>query len=284
MKLRKLTAAVLAALTALSFAACGNKGDTEIMVVSREDGSGTRGAFVELTGVEEKDADGNKTDKTTEEAVIQSSTDAVMTQVSGNENAIGYISMGSLNDTVKAVTVDGVEATTENVKEGKYPLSRPFNIATKGEVSEAAQDFINFIMSKEGQKVITNNHYISVKDSAEAFASNGAEGKVRITGSSSVTPVMEKLKEAYAKVNSKVEIEVQQSDSSTGMKDAMAGNCDIGMASRELKDSEKELTATAIALDGIAVIINKDNDVKDLSIDTIKAIYTGETTDWNDVK
>lgn len=284
MKLRKLTAAVLAALTALSFAACGNKGDTEIMVVSREDGSGTRGAFVELTGVEEKDADGNKTDKTTEEAVIQSSTDAVMTQVSGNENAIGYISMGSLNDTVKAVTVDGVEATTENVKAGKYPLSRPFNIATKGEVSEAAQDFINFIMSKEGQEVITNNHYISVKDSAEAFASNGAEGKVRITGSSSVTPVMEKLKEAYAKVNSKVEIEVQQSDSSTGMKDAMAGNCDIGMASRELKDSEKELTATAIALDGIAVIINKDNDVKDLSIDTIKAIYVGETTDWNDVK
>lgn len=284
MKLRKLTAAVLAALTALSFAACGNKGDTEIMVVSREDGSGTRGAFVELTGVEEKDTDGNKTDKTTEEAVIQSSTDAVMTQVFGNENAIGYISMGSLNDTIKAVTVDGVEATTENVKAGKYPLSRPFNIATKGEVSEAAQDFINFIMSKEGQEVITNNHYISVKDSAEAFASNGAEGKVRITGSSSVTPVMEKLKEAYAKVNSKVEIEVQQSDSSTGMKDAMAGNCDIGMASRELKDSEKELTATAIALDGIAVIINKDNDVKDLSIDMIKAIYTGETTDWNDVK
>lgn len=284
MKLRKLTAAVLAALTALSFAACGNKGDTEIMVVSREEGSGTRGAFVELTGVEEKDADGNKTDRTTEEAVIQSSTDAVMTQVSGNENAIGYISMGSLNDTVKAVTVDGAEATVENVKAGKYPLSRPFNIATKGEVSEAAQDFINFIMSREGQEVVANNHYIPVKDSAEAFTSNGAEGKVRITGSSSVTPVMEKLKEAYAKVNSKVEIEVQQSDSSTGMKDAMEGNCDIGMASRELKDSEKELTATAIALDGIAVIVNKDNDVNDLSTDTVKAVYTGETTDWNDVK
>lgn len=284
MKLRKLTAAVLAALTALSFAACGNKGDTEIMVVSREEGSGTRGAFVELTGVEEKDADGNKTDRTTEEAVIQSSTDAVMTQVSGNENAIGYISMGSLNDTVKAVTVDGAEATTENVKAGKYPISRPFNIATKGEVSEAAQDFINYIMSREGQEVVANNHYIPVKDSAEAFTSNGAEGKVRITGSSSVTPVMEKLKEAYAKVNSKVEIEVQQSDSSTGMKDAMEGNCDIGMASRELKDSEKELTATAIALDGIAVIVNKDNDVNDLSMDTIKAVYTGETTDWNDVK
>lgn len=257
-----------------------------ITVISREDGSGTRGAFIELFGVEEKDASGEKVDNTTPDAEITNSTSVMMTSVAGNPDAIGYISLGSLNDTVKALKIDGAEATVDNIKSGTYKISRPFNIATKDGLSEAAQDFVDFILSKEGQQVVEESGYITVNDSAEAYAGSKPSGKIVVAGSSSVTPVMEALKEAYLKVNTGAEIEVQQSDSTTGMQSAMDGICDIGMASRELKDSETGggLKATQIALDGIAVIVNNDNGVEDMTSDQVKAIYTGETTTWADIK
>ena len=267
-------------------AATGDFDNSEyINVVSREDGSGTRGAFIELFGVEEKNDAGEKIDNTTDEAIITNSTDVMLTTVSGDEYSIGYVSLGSLNDSVKAVSIDGAEATVDNIKSGDYTIARPFNIATKGTPSDVAQDFINFIMSADGQAVISDNKYIPVDDGAVAFESNGASGKVVVAGSSSVTPVMEKLKEAYVAVNSGAEIEIQESDSTTGMTAAMDGTCDIGMASRELKDSETEggLTAAVIAMDGIAVIVNNDNPTTDLSKDTVKGIYTGEITSWDGV-
>lgn len=251
-----------------------------INVISREDGSGTRGAFIELFGVEEKDADGNKVDNTTEEATIANSTEIVLSNVASDPNAIGYVSLGSLNDKVKALKIDGAEAIVDNIKSGTYKISRPFNIATNGTPSDAAQDFINYILSSEGQKVVEDAGYIASVDNAEAYANSGVKGKVVIAGSSSVTPVMEKLKEAYEKVNTDVEIEINQSDSTTGLQAAMDGTADIGMASRELKDSENSLTPTVIAIDGIAVIVNNDNAADDMTADQIKAIFTGETTNW----
>lgn len=256
----------------------------EISVVSREDGSGTRGAFIELFGIEQKDADGNKVDYTTDEAMITNSTSVMMTTVAGDEYAIGYISLGSLNDTVKALKIDGTEASADNIKNDTYKIARPFNIATKAEVNEVAQDFINYILSSEGQKVVEENGYISTGGAA-AFSGTSPAGKIVVAGSSSVTPVMEKLKEAYAVVNPNAEIEIQESDSTTGMTSAMEGICDIGMASRELKDSEIEggLTPTVIAMDGIAVVVNNDSAVDELSSEDVKAIYTGEATAWSDV-
>ena len=276
-------AAVMAAGMAVPTMAADMSSDP-ITVVSREDGSGTRGAFIELFGVEEKDADGNKVDNTTEEAEITNNTAVMMSTVAGDVDAIGYISLGSLNDSVKAVKIDGVEATAENIKSGEYKVSRPFNIATNGEVSDVAQDFIDYILSPEGQAVIEENGYISIDDVKDA-ESTQPEGKVVVAGSSSVTPVMEKLKEAYAEVNPNEEIEIQQSDSTTGMTSAIDGICDIGMASRELKDEELEagLTSTTIANDGIAIIVNNDNPTDDLSVDQVKSIYVGETTTWGDL-
>ena len=276
-------AAVMAAGMAVATMAADMSSDP-ITVVSREDGSGTRGAFIELFGVEEKDADGNKVDNTTEEASITNNTAVMMSTVAGDVDAIGYISLGSLNDSVKAVKIDGVEATAENIKSGEYKVSRPFNIATNGEVSNVAQDFIDYILSPEGQAVIEENGYISIDDVKDA-ESTQPEGKVVVAGSSSVTPVMEKLKEAYAEVNPNAEIEIQQSDSTTGMTSAIDGICDIGMASRELKDEELEagLTSTTIANDGIAIIVNNDNPTDDLSVDQVKSIYVGETTTWGDL-
>ncbi len=282
-KRRILSVIAAGVLSATMLASCGDS-DSTIAVISREDGSGTRGAFIELTGVEEKDADGNKTDKTTVEAAICKSTDVVLTQVAGDKNSIGYISLGSLNDTVKAVKIGGVEATAENVENGSYTIVRPFNIViSENGISDAAQDFENYILSKEGQAIIGED-YIAVNKSAEAFSSNGAEGKVVVAGSSSVTPVMEKLAEAYQKVNTKVEVEVQQSDSSTGVKSAQDGTCDIGMASRELSSDETGVSGVVIAQDAIAVIVNKDNEVDDLTVEQIRSIYTGETTSWDDLK
>ena len=254
-------------------------------MISREDGSGTRGAFIELFGIEQKDADGNKVDYTTDEADITNSTSVMMTSVSGNPSAIGYISLGSLNETVKALAIDGVEASVENIKAGIYTVARPFNIATKAEVSEAAQAFIDFILSAEGQAVVEENGYIAVVEDAPAYAGSSVEGKVVVAGSSSVTPVMEKLKEAYLAINPNAEIEVQQSDSSTGMNSAIEGVCDIGMASRAVKDSELEagLVSTTIAMDGIAVIVSNDNAQTDLTADQVRAIYMGEITDWSEV-
>nr|WP_297171815.1 substrate-binding domain-containing protein [uncultured Agathobaculum sp.] len=261
----------------------GSDGETAgmtgaIHVVSREDGSGTRGAFVELTGVEDDNGD-----NTTVEAEIANRTDAVMTTVAGNESAIGYISLGSLNDTVKAVTVDGVEATVDNVKSGAYTLSRPFNIATKGEPTGVAADFINFIMSADGQAIVGED-YITVNDEAAAFTSDGSSGQITVGGSSSVSPVMEQLIEAYEAVNPGAQIDLQTSDSTSGMTGAIDGTFAIGMASRELSEEEAaELTGQAIAMDGIAVIVNTANTVEDLAMDQIRGIYVGEITDWSEV-
>lgn len=257
----------------------------EITVVSREDGSGTRGAFIELFGIEEKDANGNKVDNTTDEAITSSSTEVMMTTVAGNDSAIGYTSLGALNSNVKALKVDGAKATVDNVKSGTYKVSRPFNIATKENISEVTQDFINYILSSEGQKVVEDKGYISEGNTGE-FKSNGASGKVVITGSSSVTPVMEKLAEAYQKINTNATIEISQTDSSAGMTSVAEGSCDIGMASREIKDSElaKGIKGTKIALDGIAVIVNNANELTDITSEQVKSIFTGKTTNWSDVK
>lgn len=294
-KVRKAVGLALSALLVVGMVGCGNSansanggsknGDTAISVVSREDGSGTRSAFVELTGVEEKDKDGNKIDNTTDEAIISNSTEIVMTTVAGNKNAVGYISLGSLNDTVKGVNIDGVEPTADNIVNGKYSLSRPFNIVTKDGLSDVAQDFISFIMSEDGQKIISENGYVEV-DNSGAFKSNNAKGKIVIAGSSSVTPVMEKLQEAYKKINGNAEIELQESDSTTGVNAAADGTCDIGMASRALSDEEsnKGLKTTSIAMDGIVVIVNTENDITDLTTAQVNDIFRGNVTTWDDVK
>ena len=283
---------MILAMTAAA-AGCGNSQTAEtpaaegmsgtITVLSREDGSGTRGAFIELFGIEQKDADGNKVDMTTETSEITNSTSVMMTTVAGNKNAIGYVSLGSLGDEVKAVLIDGAEATADNVKSGTYKVSRPFVIATKGEADGLAKDFIDFILSDEGQAVAEENGYVS-EGSTGAFEGTLPEGKITVGGSSSVTPVMEKLKEAYTALNANATIEVQQSDSTTGMTSTIDGTYDIGMSSRELKDEEAaELTGTTIALDGIAVIVNKENPVNELTSEDVLGIYTGEVTDWSEI-
>ena len=274
-------AALLGVATMGTTAMAAASGD--ITICSREDGSGTRGAFIELFGIEEKDADGNKVDNTTEAAKITNSTSVMLSTVAQDVNAIGYVSLGSLDDSVTALKIDGAEATAENIESGDYKVVRPFNIATKDDVSEAAQDFITYIMSADGQKIIEDNGYISVGDKP-AYEATAVEGKVVVAGSSSVTPVMEKLAEGYKAVNDKVDIEVQQSDSTTGMTSAIDGLCDIGMASRDLKDEEKSaLKVETIAKDGIAVIVNNANTCDDLTLDQVKSIYTGETTVWSDI-
>lgn len=252
-----------------------------LSVITREQGSGTRDAFVELTGVLVKDGD-TKKDTTRTDAVTVNGTEAVITNVKGNEAAIGYISLGSLNDSVKALKIEDVDATAENVKSGEYKISRPFNIAYKGELSGLAKDFVDYILSSDGQAVVSKEGYVAVSENA-AYAGTKPEGKITVAGSSSVSPVMEKLIEAYKQVNTKADIELQTSDSSAGMQSAIDGTCDIGMASRELKDTEKELTSTAIAKDGIAVIVNTGNTTENLTMDQVKAIYTGEAKVWSDI-
>ena len=298
---KKITATALFGVLAVSaFAGCGSAGSSSngssdagsdaakfdasktISVVTREEGSGTRDAFTELTGVLVKDGD-NKTDNTTTSAVTINSTEAVITNVKDNEAAIGYISLGSLNDTVKALKIGGVEATADNVKSGDYAVSRPFNIAYKGELSDVAQDFVDYIMSSDGQKIVSDNGYVTVSENA-AYSGKKPSGKISVAGSSSVSPVMEKLAEAYQKVNTNAKVEIQTSDSSAGMQSAMGGTCDIGMASRDLKDEEKSaLKVETIAKDGIAVIVNNANTCDDLTLDQVKSIYTGETTVWSDI-
>lgn len=254
-----------------------------ITVISREDGSGTRSAFVELTGVEEKNDAGEKIDNTTVEAEIANRTDAVLISVAENKGAIGYVSLGSLNDTVKATKVDGVEATAENVKSGEYTLARPFNIVTKGEPTGVAKDFIGFIMSAEGQAIVSEK-YISVSDNAPAFTSDGSSGQIAVGGSSSVSPIMEKLIEGYKAVNPNAVIELQSQDSTSGITGTIDGTFAIGMASRALKEDEAaSLTATAIAMDGIAVVLNMENSVDGLTVEQIKNIYVGNVTDWSEL-
>ena len=287
--LKKTLALIMsAALSGLLAVGCGSEAFSakeDITIVSREDGSGTRGAFVELFGIEEKDESGEKVDRTTTDAQTTNNTSVMMTTVSGDMYAIGYISLGSLNNTVKAVKIDGVEPTVDTVKNETYKIARPFNIAYKEDaLSDAAKDFINYIMSSEGQQIITDNGYISI-DGAQPYSGNNTGGKIVIAGSSSVSPVMEKLAEAYKKINADADIEIQTNDSTTGMTSAADGVCDIGMASRELKDNELEsgLTPLVIAMDGIAVIVNNDNPASDISSDEIKSIYIGEIGNWESI-
>lgn len=290
---RDLVGMLVGLMMLLTVSGCGAQQDnissgvgTEeaIGVLTREEGSGTRGAFIELFGIEQKDEAGKKVDYTIDTAAVTDSTAVMMLTVAQDRQAIGYISLGSLNDTVKAVPIDGVDVNVENIKNGMYKVARPFNITTRAEVSEAAQDFIDFMMSADGQAVVEANGYIAVAGEA-AYLGSMKEGKIVLSGSSSVTPVMEKLKEAYLTYNPDVTIEIQQSDSSTGITDTIEGICDIGMASRELKDSEieKGLTATVIAMDGIAVIVNKDNPVVGLSNEQVKDIYMGNIVSWQEI-
>jgi phosphate transport system substrate-binding protein len=252
---------------------------TEITVISREDGSGTRGAFIELFKIEERDSAGKRVDKTTKEAVISNRTDIMLSAVAGNPAAIGYVSLGSLNNTVKALNIDGNAASIANVENGSYKITRPFNIAVKGSAGDAARDFITFILSREGQAVVAKG-YIPVAANAPAYTGTSS-GRVVLAGSSSVTPVMEQLREAYLARNPNAVIEIQMSDSSTGIKAAVDGTCDIGMASRELSDTEKaQLTPTVIAIDGIAVIVNPGNPLNGLSSAQVKQIFTGELSSW----
>lgn len=255
-----------------------------ITVISREDGSGTRGAFIEITGIEEKDGD-QKVDKTTIDAVVQKSTNAVLMTVNGDKNAIGYISLGSLNDSVKAVKVEGVEASAENVLNASYKIARPFNIVYKGELNGLKKDFIDFMMSKEGQEMVLENKYVQVDTAAPEYKQNSQSGKLVIGGSTSVTPLMEKLAEKYMEMYPEVKIEIQATGSSAGIQAAIQGAADLGMASRDLSDEEKaELTNVVIAKDGIAVIVHNDNAVEDLTLDQIKAIFVGDIKTWGDIK
>ena len=297
MKKRIFAILTLAAITAM-MAGCGSSNDSGngsgsaayggsdlgmITVVSREDGSGTRGAFIELMGIEQKDADGNKTDMTTVDAMITNKTDVMLSTIAGDPAAIGYVSLGSLNDNVKALQIDGAEATAENVKSGTYKVARPFNIATKGEPTGVAKDFINYILSADGQKIVSED-YISISDDAADFETDGSSGKIVVGGSSSVFSLMEKLAEGYEAINGAAEIEVQSSDSTAGMSGAADGTFDIGMASRALKDDEAaQLTGTVIANDGIAVIVNNENAISGLTSEQVQKIYTGEITDWSEV-
>ena len=307
MKMKKIAAAVMmVSMVAVTAVGCGSSNGTDtkgadanqsdatsdwdetsdVTIVSREDGSGTRGAFIELFGIEEKQDDGTKVDMTTTDAQITNNTSVMLTTVADNEYAIGYVSLGSLNDSVKALKIDGAEATAENIENGSYKVSRPFNIAVKKDLNnKVAKDFMSFIMSTEGQKVVADEKYIAVAD-VKDYAGTKPSGSCVVGGSSSVSPLMEKLIEAYKAVNPNASIELQTSDSTTGMTSAAEGTCDIGMASRDLKDSETQagLTPTAIALDGVAVIVNNKNSLEDISSDAVKNIYTGTTTDWADVK
>ena len=285
-KLKKMIiGAILISSTMGVFAAPKFNSKKSISVLSREDGSGTRGAFIELFGIEKKDANGKKIDYTTDEAAITNSTAVMLTSVAGDNYAIGYVSLGSLNDSVKAVKIDGADATVANINNGSYKISRPFNIAVKEGLSPVAQDFVNFILSDDGQKVIAANKYIKIQNT-KAYSSNKASGKVVVAGSSSVSPVMEKLIEAYKGVNPNAKIELQTSDSTTGVTNAINGTCDIGMASRALKDSEKAkgVKEITIAIDGIAVIVNKLNPVVNMTKTQVEQIFTGKTTKWSEVK
>lgn len=284
-----LSAITLAVLGGTLFAAPKknkNFGKKTVVLISREEGSGTRGAFVELFGIEMKNAEGKKVDFTSEEADITNSTEVMLTSIAGNKYAIGYVSLGSLNKTVKALKIEGVSPSVSSIKNGTYKISRPFNIVTKQTgLSENASDFIRFILSSDGQAIVEANGYISATQNP-AYIATGKKGKITVAGSSSVTPVMEKLAEAYEKLNPEIKIEVQMSDSTTGVNSALNGVCEIGMASRELKDSEKAKGALQIkiAIDGIAVIINKENPTESASIQSVKDLYIGTISKWGDVK
>ncbi len=302
MTFNKFTKLVLALGASAALAACGNGGSTEessadttsseatteeatanavsgpISVISREEGSGTRDAFVEATGVMADDVD-----NTSAAATIMNGTDQVMTAVADDPNAIGYISLGSLNDTVKAVSVDGVEATEENIADGSYAISRPFNIVYQGELEGIVADFYNFIFSEEGQAIVLEEGYVQAESEAAAYEGDGSQsGSINVVGSTSVSPVMEKLAEAYQELNSGVQVNITSNGSSAGVTAAAEGTADLGMASRALADDETDVKAEAIATDGVAVIVNPENGAEDLTLDTISGIFTGDITEWEE--
>lgn len=305
MKMKKIAAAVMmVSMVAVTAVGCGSSNGTDtkgadanqsdatsdwdetsdVTIVSREDGSGTRGAFIELFGIEEKQDDGTKVDMTTTDAQITNNTSVMLTTVADNEYAIGYVSLGSLNDSVKALKIDGAEATAENIENGSYKVSRPFNIAVKKDLNnKVAKDFMSFIMSTEGQKVVADEKYIAVAD-VKDYAGTKPSGSCVVGGSSSVSPLMEKLIEAYKAVNPNASIKLQTSDSTTGMTSTIEGSYDIGMASRELKEEEAaELEPTVIATDGIAVVVNNANPLDELSADQVKDIYVGNVSTWDEI-
>lgn len=291
----------LSAISPLVFAQEG-----PITVISREDGSGTRGAFVEIVGVEDE----NGNDLTTTEATIQNQTSGVMQAVGNDPQAMGYISLGSLDDTVKAVNVDGAEASAEAIVAGDYPIARPFLLAwnAEEELSEVSADFLNFIHSQEGQTVVEEEGYIAVTESGSQAegeeteaaeetegasgaaslpnyepAGEGLEGTIEIVGSTSVTPIMERLAEVYGEYQNGVEINVSSVGSSAGIEAAINGTADFGMSSRALDEDEAgQVNSEEIAIDGIAVIVNLDNPVEELSLDTIRSIFLGEITAWEE--
>ena len=260
------------------------KAEGSIAVVSREDGSGTRSAFVEIVGV----VDDNDNDLTTQTAIIQDGTGKVIETVSGDNSSIGYISLGSLDGSnVKGLKVDGVEVTPENVLSGEYAIQRPLNIVYKeGSLSDLAQDFVNYIMSKEGQDIAVEKGFVQADPNAKAYeGAEGLSGEITVSGSTSVAPLMEAVAEAYESLHQGVKVVINATGSSAGIKDAEAGVVNIGMASRELKDEEKaQVASLAIAKDGIAVVVSKDNPTEEISLESVKKIFLGEITDWADVK
>ena len=274
-------AALIGLIAAVVRFGCEPGDPFEIAIISREDGSGTRSAFVELTGIDETDPNGEKIDQTTVEAIVANNTNVVMTTVAGNRCAVGYISLGSLNETVKPLKIDGVEISVESIHSDEYKLARPFTVAYRGELSETARDFLDFVLSDAGQAGVASAKYVPVS-SGDYRTDGGRSGKIVIGGSSSVAPVMEKLKEAYRALNPGVEIEVQPSDSTTGALNAIEGIVDLAMASRELKGSEREaLTPVVIARDGIAVIVHRDNPIESITLAQLRAVFTGELLSWN---
>lgn len=287
--MKKILALTLCVVMAAAvFTGCGSKssnGEADgapITVISREDGSGTRGAFTELMGIMVDDVD-----NTTTSAEISQSTSVVLTTVAGNKNSIGYVSLGSLNDTVKAVKVDGVDATVENIKGGSYAVSRPFLVVTNDKLTDVSKDFIKFILSKQGQDIIAEEGYITIDDNAADYETQkGISGKIVLAGSTSVSPVMQKLADAYKAIYKDVTLEIQQTGSGAGITSTIEGACDIGMSSRDLKPEEtaEGIEGTTIAMDGIAVVVNNENSVEDLTSEQIRQIFTGEVTDWSQVK
>lgn len=292
-KVKRYGMSVLALIVALGVAGCsGDKAKSgfdmgkEIHLISREDGSGTRGAFIELLGIEVKE-NGKKKDRTSGRAQITNSTNVMMTQVANDEYGIGYISLGSLNDTVKALAIDGTEATTANIMNGTYKLARPFHLVhTDSNVNgEQIDDFISFVFSADGQNIVTNQGYVSVETNPKTYTAQNAHGKLVVAGSSSITPVMEKLAEAYMKLNPDMKVEIQQSDSTTGVQSVISGTADIGMASRDLKASEKDkVNGVVIAKDGLAVIVNKQNPLQSIKADQVRDIYIDNIKKWQEIK
>ncbi len=291
-KLKKIITVILALVMVFSLAACGNGGSDDgadggakaspISVISREDGSGTRSAFTELMGILVDDVD-----HTTVNAEISQSTSVVVTTVAGNPKAIGYISMGAMSDAVKTVKVDGVEPTTDNVKAGTYPVSRPFAVCTNDQLTDVAADFIDYILSAEGQAIVAAEGYITVDDAAPSYETkDGLEGRIVLAGSTSVAPVMQVIADSYKAIYADVEIEIQQTGSGAGITSTIEKACDIGMSSRALKAEElaQGLTEITMAMDGIAVIVNNENAAEDLTSEQIRQIFTGEVTDWNQVQ